>query len=273
MGVHTRAELLAQGIRPATLTRILPTIYTDREPTYLDRCTAVALWKPEAIFSHTTAAWMWKLIPEPTLVEATIPMSGQRRAPSWVSLHRRVVESSSRPGLPVVTPEQAMLDVAVGMDTAALEVLFDAAVGTRVYWKRLALLCDNSPGRHGIVAVREQLRTCCPRTRSEPERKVARALSARNFPLEINAQIGRYFGDLVCRRARVAIEIDGREFHIAPQTFTNDRIRQNWLIDDDWRILRYSAATVNSHLDEVVDDIMRVVRKRRRSRRGVVAHK
>jgi very-short-patch-repair endonuclease len=40
------------------------------------------------------------------------------------------------------------------------------------------------------------------------------------------------------------------------------------LIDDDWRVLRYSAATAMAHLDEVVDEIIGVVRKRRRSRRA-----
>ncbi len=272
MGIYTRAELLERGTRPSTLTRVLPTIYADCEPTYLDRCTAVTLWKPEAVLSHSTAAWMWGLVPEPPCVVATIAHNGQVRAPEWVKLHRRIVERSTRPGLPLVTAEQAMLDVAVDMDRPRLEALFDSAIGTRIHWKRLALLCDASPGRHGITAVREQLRTCCPLTRSEPERKVARALSARHFPLEINARIGRYYGDLVCRRGRVNIEIDGREFHTAATVFTNDRIRQNWMIDDGWRILRYSAATVNAHLDEVVDDIIRVVRKRRRARRVVAAH-
>lgn len=271
MGVHTRAELDARGIEPSTLTRLLPSIYCDGEPSYLDKCIAVSRWKPKAVFSHSTAAWMWKLIDEPPLVEATIAPNAQQRSPEWVILHRRIVERSNRPGLPVVTPEQALIDVAVNMDRPALEKLFDSAIATRVYWKRLALLVDNSPGRHGIQAVREQLRTCCPLTRSEPERSVARALSARGYRLEINARIGRYYGDLVCRRARVVIEIDGREFHITPEVFTNDRVRQNWMIDDDWRILRYSAAHVNAHLDEVVDDIIRVVRKRRRSRRIEIA--
>lgn len=173
-----------------------------------------------------------------------------------------------RKGLPVVPIEHCLIDVATTLDQLALEALFDATIGTRVNWRAVARLCERSPGRHGIVAVREQLRTCCPLTRSEPERLVARALSARNFPLEINARVGRYYGDLVCRRARVIVQFDGREFHTDPATFNNDRKRQNELVDDDWRILRYSAATAIANLDEVVDDIIRVMRNRRRSRRG-----
>ena len=186
-----------------------------------------------------------------------------------VRLHRRPgVHTVRRKGLLVVPIEHCLIDVATTLDRPALEALFDAAIGTRVNWRAVAQLCEQSTGRHAIGAVREQLRTCCPLTRSEPERLVARALSARNFPLEINVRVGRYYGDLVCRRARVIAEIDGREFHTDPATFNNDRKRQNELVDDDWRILRYSAATAIANLDEVVDDIIRVVRERRRSRRA-----
>ncbi|WP_020105248.1 DUF559 domain-containing protein [Nocardia sp. 348MFTsu5.1] len=271
--VHSREQLLASGMSRRELSklhRILPAIYSTSEPDYLDRCRAVTLWKPAAVISHSSAAWLWGLIEgEPTLVEATVPPKTQARGPKWVVLYRREVDTTLvRKGFPVVPIEQCLIDVATTMDRPALEGLFDAAIGTRVDWRAVARMCERSPGRHGIAAVREQLRTCCPLTRSEAERIVARALTARNFPLEINARIGRYYGDLVCRRARVIVEIDGREFHIEPGPFNNDRKRQNELIDNDWRILRYSAATAMAHLDEVVDDIIRVVRKRRRSRRA-----
>jgi very-short-patch-repair endonuclease len=272
-GVYTRAQLLAGGMsnrEVSRLHRILPAIYSMAEPGYSELCAAVTLWKPTAILSHSTAAWLWGLLEEaPPIVEATVPPNIQVRGPAWVRLHRRTnIPTAQRKRFPVVPIEHCLLDVATTLGGPALEALFDAAIGTRVNWRTVAQLCDQSTGRHGIVAVREQLRTCCPATRSEPERLVARALTARNFPLEINVRVGRYYGDLVCRRGRVIVEIDGREFHTDPETFNNDRKRQNELIDADWRILRYSAATALANLDEVVDEIIRVVRKRRRGRRA-----
>ena len=62
------------------------------------------------------------------------------------------------------------------------------------------------------------------------------------------------------------VEIDGREFHIDPHTFTRDRIRQNELVLDGWLVLRYSVARALAHTDEVADEILAVVRKRRKSR-------
>lgn len=138
-------------------------------------------------------------------------------------------------GLPIVPIEQCFIDVATTLPRPELEAFFDAAA-------------------------------CCPLTRSEPERAVARALTARNVHLEINARVGPYFGDLVDTRARVIVEIDGREFHTDPATFNNDRRRQNALVLDGWMVLRYSAATAMAHLDAVADEIITVARRRRHNR-------
>ncbi|MES9518306.1 DUF559 domain-containing protein [Rhodococcus erythropolis] len=277
MEVVTRNQLLQQGTssssisrstRSGRLHRILPSVYSTEEPGYFERCVAVTLWKPEAVLSHTSAAWLWDLLPEePRFVEATVAPSVRAGSPQWVRLHRRTgVSSDEWMGLPIVPIEQCFIDVATTLPRPELEAFFDAAVSTRVPWKSIAQLCDASRGRHGIPAVREQLRTCYPLTRSEPERAVARALTARNVHLEINARVGPYFGDLVDTRARVIVEIDGREFHTDPATFNNDRRRQNALVLDGWMVLRYSAATAMAHLDAVADEIITVVRRRRHNR-------
>lgn len=201
MSVYTRESLLQSGLSRRALSsfhRVLPQIYSDAEPSYLDRCTALTLWKPTAVLSHASAAWMWGLTEEPALVEATVPLGTQVRGPQWVRLHRRTVTKQARTnGLPVVPIEHCLIDVATGNEAAR---------------------------PRGVVRRRNWTR------------------------------IGRYYGDLVCRRAKVIIEIDGREFHIEPEPFNNDRKRQNALIADGWRILRYSAATAMAHLEEVVDE-------------------
>ena len=176
--VRTRAQLLAGGMTKrevSRLNRLLPEVYSTSDPGYVELCAAVILWKPTAVLSHTTAAWLWGLLEdEPEIVEATVSPSVSVRGPSWVRLHRRTdVHAVRRKGLPVVPIEHCLIDVATTLDQLALEALFDAAIGTRVNWRAVARLRERSPGRHGIVAVREQLRTCCPLTRSEPERLVA----------------------------------------------------------------------------------------------------
>lgn len=277
MTIWTRRELLDSGVgrgtiarrvSGGTLLRLLPEVYSTQPPTYADRCRAVLAWKPDAVLSHDSAAWIWGLLDdEPTVVHATVAPTGAHRSPPWVRLHRRRLTAVAYVDLlPVVTVEECFLDIALTMDGPSLERFVDRALSRTVRWRAVAQACDNAKGRHGVARVRDQLRRCCPRTLSEPERIVARALTRRNFRMEINAQVGRFYGDLVDRAARVIVEIDGREFHSTPYAFTNDRVRQNELVMDKWLVLRYSAVTVMARTDDVVDEIIAVVRRRRHNR-------
>ncbi|MCJ0979555.1 DUF559 domain-containing protein [Rhodococcus sp. ARC_M12] len=277
MGVYTVQQLVAQGLSTSTisrrsqsgeLVRLLPKVYATEKPDYFDLCIGATLWRPDAVLSHESAAWLWGLIDyEPRLVSVTVAPNTQSRSVPWIRIHRRrlLLDAVLHRGLRVVSLEQTFVDVATSLSTPDLEKFFDNAIDHHLPWRRVAALCDTAKGMHGMAAVRKQLRTCCPRTRSEPERVVARALTARHFTMEINARVGKFYGDLVDFSARVIVEIDGREFHTDPATFNNDRRRQNELVLDGWLVLRYSAATALADLDRVVDEIITVVRRRRKS--------
>ncbi|WP_089243836.1 type IV toxin-antitoxin system AbiEi family antitoxin domain-containing protein [Rhodococcoides kyotonense] len=276
MGVYTRTQLVESGISPAgiarrvrsgALVRLLPSVYSDPEPTYLDLCVAVTLWRGDAVLSHDSAAWLWNLLDgEPSTVHATVPRSVRCDSVDWLVLHRRSVPTFERQGLPVVSAVQCFVDVAASLEGASLEQFFDHNMSTRVSWRAVADHLDTAKGMKGMVELRRQLEVCCPGTLSEPERMVARALRARGIRMEINAPIGPYFGDLVDELARVDVEIDGREVHSTPRTFDNDRVRQNWMVIRRWLVLRYSAATVYRDVDKVADEIAAIVRRRRKSR-------
>ncbi|WP_257015375.1 endonuclease domain-containing protein [Rhodococcus sp. ACS1] len=79
--------------------------------------------------------------------------------------------------------------------------------------------------------------------------------------------MGPYVGDFVDERARIVVEVDGREFHSEPDVFRGDRRRQNWLVREGWMVLRFAAYDVLAHPDAIADEIIAAVRRRRRSRR------
>ncbi|MBY6362721.1 DUF559 domain-containing protein [Rhodococcoides corynebacterioides] len=279
MGVVTRAQLIAGGLHQSTvhrrvangtLHRLLPGVYSTEPADYRRRCDAVLLWKPDAVLSHDTAAWWWGLLDdEPPSVHATVPPTGTAGGPSWVRIHRRLLTDVRLLGeTPLVSPEHAILDLATTLSRPDFQLVIDRASSLRIQWRALAALCDEAGGKAGMRVLREELRRACPGTLSEAERLLARTLSARSFRMEINGRVGPYYGDLVCRRARVIVEVDGREFHSAGAVFTNDRKRQNALVLDGWLVLRYSVATVPATPDAVADEIMAVVRRRRSLTRG-----
>lgn len=100
--VWTRAQLAQRGIRGAVLKqrlrkgalrRVLPDIYCSRAPTTIDKCRAVALWRPDAVLSHFTALWLHGLAEEPTVIEAYVRELPTEPVPSWLRL--RVPDTAS----------------------------------------------------------------------------------------------------------------------------------------------------------------------------------
>ncbi|WP_181763035.1 type IV toxin-antitoxin system AbiEi family antitoxin domain-containing protein [Rhodococcus spelaei] len=278
-GVRTRDELLASGVSSSTIhdrcrsgryTRLLPGIYCIVEPTPHAHCSAAVLWQPDAVLSHRTAAWLWNMLPAPTMIEASVPAGTSVRPPSWLKLYRREISAenvTSAWGLPTADPERAMLDSVAVLPRHEADAMVDDHIRTKVNARKLHLMCELDAGRVGVREQRRQLYAAAGWAASEPERIFGRALAARRCKLEPNHPVGTYFCDFVDERSRTIVEIDGREFHSEPEVFRKDRRRQNWLLLDGWLILRYAAYDVYQHLDEIADEAVRVVRKRRRTRR------
>ena len=58
--------------------------------------------------------------------------------------------------------------------------------------------------------------------------------------------------DILFRRLRLIIEIDGREFHTDPEVFESDRTRQNLLVLHGWRVLRLTWRMIQDDPDGVI---------------------
>lgn len=273
-GIHTRSELVEAGIPPSTVTsryrRVLPRVYATREPTTLALCYAITRWQPSAVLSHRAAAWLHGWIDEPKILDATVPPGLRVRAPGWIRIHRRrldprhVTEAWS---LPVVSATQTLVDCAAVLPPEEYEPLVDARLATSVDPEQLQALCAANPGRWGNTAATTQLRLAAVHAASEPERLLARSLNRQRCPMAANERIGPYVCDFVDRHARLVVEVDGREFHSAPEVFRSDRKRQNWLVRQGWLVLRYAAYDVLADPDAIAAEIIAVVRQRRHSRR------
>lgn len=90
---------------------------------------------------------------------------------------------------------------------------------------------------------------------SVPERTVARALKEKGFHVESNFIIGPYRWDIVLPKERIAVEIDGYEFHIDKKPFVRDRWKNNDAVLRGWLTLRYSGMCVTHHPSYVIEQI------------------
>jgi len=68
-------------------------------------------------------------------------------------------------------------------------------------------------------------------------------------------------------RERLVIEVDGRHFH-GEARFESDRWRQNALVLDGWRVLRFTWTMLERYPDRVVAAIERALAARSPSRRA-----
>ncbi|MFI9509900.1 DUF559 domain-containing protein [Nocardia sp. NPDC052566] len=273
-GVHTRDQLLSQGISATTIdrrcrqgrySRLLPRTYCLGAPNGLARCAAIVAWIPAAVLSHRTAAWLRNMLPEPDIFEATVPKSIHRDTPKWLTLYRRDLPATAIDeawGLPTLSPAYTLLDCVAVMPQDAADRLVDEHLGRTVAADDVLDLCRS--GKNGSPALRRQLREAALHSASEPERLFARALARRNLSMLANHWVGPYICDFVHEQSRTIVEIDGREFHSAPETFRHDRRRQNWLLRNDWLVLRYAAYDVYNALDACVSEVQTVIRQRRR---------
>ncbi|ABG98078.1 conserved hypothetical protein [Rhodococcus jostii RHA1] len=237
---------------------MLPTVYSLVEPDTYIRCAAVSAWRPAAVLSHRTAAWLYGWLPEPAVVEATIPRGCASRRRTGFGCYRRDLAPhtvSMVSLLPAVSPAQALFDCAGVMPEGDVASLVDSELDRSVGPHRD--LCAAHHGRHGAPAARRLLGHAA----------FGRELSLRGFPLEANHPIGPYVGDFADEQARIVVEVDGREFHSEPDVFRTDRRRQNWLVSEGWMVLRFAAYDVLAHPDVVAGEIFDSVRRRRRSRR------
>ena len=67
--------------------------------------------------------------------------------------------------------------------------------------------------------------------------------------------IGRYIADFVIHSHKLAIEVDG-EFHALPDRAIRDRLRDEWLSSQGYRILRFTTGELSDSFDGCIEQIL-----------------
>ena len=70
--------------------------------------------------------------------------------------------------------------------------------------------------------------------------------------------IGPYFADIVCRGAKLVVEIDGAT-HSTNEEIAHDRRRTAFLQADGYRVLRFANERVYENVAAVIDEIARAL--------------
>ncbi len=232
-----------------------------------ERVASTAVGPLVAVAQRSAAAWYgWSLLDPSMEIELAVP---RRRCPTpWpgarlVRTQLRAADVTRVRNVPVTTPMRTALDLAQNLPLADAVAVLDAACrrggvstsGLRFELRRLgrpkttliAALVD--PQRASVYeslffVLMVQARLTPPRCQFEIRRGAV--LLART--------------DFAWPHRRVIVEIDGFEFHSDKGAFVRDRRRQNLVVNEGWRVLRFTPADLLLRPKEVIAEVRTALR-------------
>ena len=101
-----------------------------------------------------------------------------------------------------------------------------------------------------------------PRT-SSLELALHEELRARGIAFEVEHKIGRYAVDIAFPSVRLAVEADGAYWHGTPKQVAKDRVKDEYLAREGWRVARFSEAAIRESAAACVDTLMPMLARRR----------
>ena len=228
------------------LISLLPGIYTTplAASDQLVRMRATTLWEPNAVLTHEAAAWLtfWPAI-RVSQIKVAAPSRTARRA-GWQSSRRSIPPELiiERRGIRCTAPALTALDLIDTHGGDAVDALLRSHQATL---EDLNEALMSSSGRRGNSHRRQVLIESRTEPWSAAERRAHWLLREEgikgwtaNYPVDICGY--PYWVDIAFPAVKLAIEIDGREFHEGADVFERDRYRQNDLVNAGWRVLRFT---------------------------------
>jgi len=120
--------------------------------------------------------------------------------------------------------------------------------------------------RRGVEQLRALSREAVTGTHSEAERVAVSLLRAEgiegwvaNYEVRAGDSI-MAIADVAFVAVRLAIELDGRAWHVDADQFQRDRRRQNALVKAGWTVLRYTWRDLTEEPDRVIAEIRHTLR-------------
>lgn len=212
-----------------------------------------------AAASGRAAAWWHGLVDElPRPIEVTVPRSCAPRRSDGVRIRRRDLAAGDlvelrqlwTTALPLTVLEAAVL---LGGDGSAL---LDRALQRRVQFPTLHRAHSRNLGRRGSRAAGDLLAAAADGAASEAERVLLALLRRHGITgWERHYWLDGHELDVAFPSARVAVEVDGWAWHMAPDRFRADRRRQNALVLAGWTILRFTWHDLTTRPDAVIAEI------------------
>lgn len=268
-GVFSRAQASAAGVTPTMIKGRLRSGRWERvdwgiyclagtPSSWHQRVLAACLAGP-AVASHRSAGRLWRFPQMPDgLVEVTANRHRRRHA-SDVTWHESYLLTPDQlteiQGIQVTGALRTFLDLAGVLTRDELEVVADDAIrrGLFTAFGALGLVEKLGPRRRGTSNVRELLARRVPRDRTPEsvlETRFLQLVRGAGYPeplLQYEIRVGdrTIRVDFAYPGLKVAIELDGSEFHWGQRAEIRDHRRDELLGQLGWLVLRFTWREVH----------------------------
>lgn len=254
---------LDEQVRAGRLTPVLPGAYSaDPQPGWWHRVWAAHELRPGSVLSRQTAARLdfW-----PERLDETVHLDQARfiAPPPWLHVSRRAIPDAlvtRRGELRITAAPLTVLDMVDDLGGTAIDEGLRRRVVTL---ELLARTMEEMTWRRGNALRRRLLHESREQPWSALERSAHQILRHHrisgwkgNHRVNIRGRV--FYIDIAFPGLKLAVELDGWSYHRTRQDLEYDANRHNWLQYDGWRVLRFTAAT----LDELVAWVRRFQRDR-----------
>jgi very-short-patch-repair endonuclease len=184
------------------------------------------------VLSHSSAAALWRIGREQRdLVEVSLPSSSRRRRPG-LRIHRRPSlterDVTREYGIPVTTPVQTLIDMALRLDRPGVErMINEADKYNLVHPPQIREALDARAGERGVAKLRHILdRRTFRLTKEELERRFLPLVREAGLPTPVTGQFVNDFEvDFYWPDLGLVVETDGLRYHRTPAEQARDRLR------------------------------------------------
>ena len=212
----------------------------------------------DAVLSHATAAWWWRLIEEePTAIDVS-STSRVRSCPGVLVHHPRHLDATRHRGFPITSVAQTLLGYAGQVDL--LEVR--RALAQADYLRLLdppAVEAVTGQGRPGSKRLRHALKRHQPKlahARSWLETVLVPLCESAGLPLPaLNRRVAGWTVDALWREQRVVVELDGYDNHSTRAQIERDRRKELALRAAGFVVIRYTWDQVVHQPERVAADL------------------
>ncbi len=232
------------------------------------RMAAVLACGPDAHLSHVSGGALLGLR-ETTSVLFDVTARTRASRPG-LRVHRAALDprdTGTVRGIPVTAPARTLIDLADVLTEQATARAFEEAIRLRLLTAEdMRDALERHPGRKGIPLLTAQVERHLPgiqRTRSELELAFVRLAADFGFPApRINAHVHGYEVDAYWPSHRLAIELDGLEFHRTRTAMRRDYDKALALTGAGLHVLRLDWEQVTAQAARTAKTLQDLLRRR-----------